>query len=118
MTAKYNVNHNLLGICAICGREMVRGPSVDWHHFVPRSETRRAKRKKGKPEENSKGEVLPIHKICHRKLHSLFTEKELAAEYHTPQAIAAHPDMQVFIAWVRKQPIEYYDNSRRALRKR
>jgi hypothetical protein len=113
---------------------MVAGMSVDWHHFIPRSQWRRLKKKQAM---NEKGKALPliksasklpakpavnepvaVHKICHRKLHSLFTEKELAEHYATPEAVIAHPAMQDFIAWVRKQPIEYYDNSRTAKRKK
>ena len=90
--------------CPICGREMRRGRSIDRHHFVPRSRGGR--------------QTEFVHRICHRKLHSLFTEKQLASEFSTPEAIHADPDMAAFIRWVRRKPAEYYDNSRTAKRKR
>ena len=69
---------------------MIEGPSVDRHHFVPRSEGGR--------------EAVPVHRVCHRKLHSLWTERELAQLFSTPEAIRAHPEMQRFIRWLQRKP--------------
>ena len=80
------------------------GRSVDRHHFIPRSRGGR--------------ETEFVHRVCHRKLHSLFTEKQLEREFATPEAIHADPDMAAFIRWVRRKPPEFYDNSRTARRKR
>ena len=81
-----------LGPCQICGREMLLGESVDRHHWQPKSQG-------GK-------EINYLHRICHRKLHSLFTNKELSAEFATPEAVRRHPEMRKFITWVRRQPPE------------
>lgn len=86
-----------LGLCPICGRPMIAGSSVNEHHFVPKSRKGREKR--------------PLHRICHRKIHSLFTEKELEVTYNTPESLVAHPEMAKFIAWVAKKPPEFYDGS-------
>lgn len=74
---------------------MVAGPSVDEHHWVPKSEGGRA--------------TAWLHRICHRTLHARFTEQQLARDYSTPEAIRADPDMAKFIKWVRKRPAEYMD---------
>lgn len=89
-----------LGPCPICGRPMIAGASVDRHHWVPRS--------------RGGQDQAYLHRICHRKIHSLWTEKELRDELNTPELICAHPDMQGFIAWVRKRPPEFYDGTRTA----
>lgn len=47
-----------------------------------------------------------LHRTCHRKLHTLFTDKELGAEFATSEAVRRHPEMQKFITWVRRQPPE------------
>jgi hypothetical protein len=83
-----------LGPCPICGRPMIEGPSVDRHHFVPRSEGGR--------------EAVPVHRVCHRKLHSLWTERELALLFSTPEAVHAHPEMQRFIRWLQRKPPEFW----------
>jgi hypothetical protein len=94
-----------LGDCPICGRPMVAGPSVDRHHFIPRSEG---------------GSVaMPVHRICHRKLHTLWTERELALLYRTPEAIRDHPEIQRFAQWLQRKPAEFWapTRSRRGARR-
>jgi HNH endonuclease len=78
-----------LGPCSLCGREMIQGDSLDRHHWQPKSQG-------GKESEY-------LHRTCHRKLHSLFTGKELASEVDTPEKARQHPQMQTFIRWVRRQ---------------
>ncbi|MCB9230456.1 MAG: HNH endonuclease [Bacteroidia bacterium] len=78
--------------CPICGRELVPGKSINEHHLVPKSE-------KGR-------ETVTLHVICHTKIHSVFTEKELADYYYTIERIISHEEMKKFISWVRKQPAE------------
>jgi hypothetical protein len=91
-------------ICSLCQRPLIAGPSVDEHHLVPRSHG-------GK-------ETHRIHRICHRKIHSVLTERQLAQSYNTWEALRAHPAIASFISWVQKKPPEYYDNSRTARDKR
>ena len=76
--------------CAICGRELIPGKNINAHHLIPKTF-------KGK-------ETITIHVICHTKIHSVFSERELFQYYHTPERIRNHPEMEKFIKWVRKQP--------------
>jgi len=76
--------------CPLCGREL-GSINVDRHHLVP-------KKFKGTAQ-------YPVHKICHRKIHSTFTERELFASYHTWEALRTSEEIRNFIAWVaRKEP--------------
>ncbi len=93
-----------LGNCPLCGRPLLAGKSVDEHHLLPKSEGGR--------------ETHTVHRICHRKIHATFTEKELARSYSTWEALRAHEDMAAFIVWVQKKAPEYYDNSVKAARRR
>jgi len=80
-------------VCALCERDV---PSLTEHHLTPRS--------KGKP-----GQVLPVVQICsacHRQLHALFTNDELATFLNSVDRIKSHPAMGRFLNWVRKQPPE------------
>jgi 5-methylcytosine-specific restriction endonuclease McrA len=90
--------------CPLCGRSLVAGKSIDEHHLVPKSQGGR--------------ETHTIHRICHRKIHATFTEKELARSYSNWAALQAHEDIAAFIAWVQKKSPEYYDNSVKAARRR
>lgn len=91
-------------ICPLCGRTMTPGVSVDEHHLVPRSQ-------------GGKSKSL-IHRICHRKIHATFSERELAQAYHTWAALQAHPEIAAFLRWVANKPPTFYDNSRRPARRR
>ena len=86
-----------LGHCLICLRKMYLGSSVDEHHLIPKTFG-------GK-------ETVTIHRICHQKIHSLFTERELQKQYHTIEALKTHPEMGKFILWVSKKPPMFYDHN-------
>lgn len=83
----------VLGDCGLCGRPMIAGPSVEEHHLLPRSQG-------GK-------ETVPLHRVCHRKIHAELSEKELARGYTTLDALRAHPDIAAFIHWVARKPPEF-----------
>lgn len=84
-----------LGPCPVCGRAMIEGPSVDRHHWVPKSEGGRA--------------TDFIHVVCHRMVHRVFDERELAGDYADPDAVRAHPEIARFVTWVRRKPADYVD---------
>ena len=83
-------------ICPICDREM-GSINVNRHHLIPKTHG-------GKDQ-------FKIHKICHRKIHATFTEKELEKVYHTWEELRAHPEIQKFVKWVQKKEIGYYAGS-------
>ena len=89
----------LLPVCPLCCRS-VPPAQQDAHHLVPRSEGGR--------------ETVILHRICHRQVHALFTEAELARQYATPQALLAHPRMQAFVQWVRRKPDDFYERTRKS----
>jgi hypothetical protein len=91
-----------LGPCPICGRPMVEGGSVDRHHLVPRSRGGR--------------ETVCLHRICHRKLHALWSEVELAKLFHDVETIRAHPEIRRFVAWLRNKPATFWAPTRTSRR--
>ena len=52
-----------------------------------------------------------MHKICHDKIHAVFTEIELKRFYNTIESLQANDEIGRFIKWVRKKEPEYYDKS-------
>ena len=80
------------------------GYSTNLHHLKPKC-------KKGK-------ETVELHKICHNKIHSLFTEKELLKYYHTVERILAYNEMAEFVKWVSNKPLDFYVNTKQNTRKR
>ncbi len=87
-----------LGPCPLCGRPMIEGSSVNEHHLVPKS-------LKGR-------DTITIHRICHSKIHSVFTERELYTHYHTVERLREHDEITKFIKWVRKQDPEFVGRNR------
>jgi|SaaInlStandDraft_4_1057021.scaffolds.fasta_scaffold12980_2 hypothetical protein len=51
--------------------------------------------------------MVMLHNTCHRKIHSVFSERELFNYYHTIDRIMENEDMQKFAKWVTKQPLEF-----------
>lgn len=82
-----------LGPCPLCGRSLIDGPTINKHHVV-------AKRLGGR-------ETHWIHRVCHSRIHSLFTERELLHPYNTFEALRAHPELEKFIAWVRRKDPQF-----------
>jgi hypothetical protein len=88
-------------ICPICDRP-IPDSQKDLHHLIPKS-------KGGKATEY-------LHRICHRQIHALFTETELAKRLNTAQALKEHPVMQKFIEWVKSKPDDFYERSAKSQR--
>lgn len=70
-------------------------PKLTVHHLRPRQTTKRQKAEIG-PTAN-------ICSACHRQIHALFDNKYLARELDSIEKLQAEPQMQKFLAWVRKQ---------------
>ncbi len=74
-------------ICALCERPVSH---VSRHHLVPKSE--------------GGTETVNLCSPCHATLHKFFTNRTLARQKHTIAALQQDPDIQRYLAWIRKQP--------------
>jgi 5-methylcytosine-specific restriction endonuclease McrA len=88
-------------LCPICNRQ-IPDSQKDAHHLIPKS-------KGGKTTEY-------LHRICHRQIHALFTETELATQFNTAASLKRHPEIQRFIHWVKSKPNHFYEKSRKSSR--
>ena len=92
-------------LCPLCGRPIP--PELESrHHLIP-------KLKGGKH-----GPIAILHQICHGKIHSVFTEAELARDYATIERLRDHPEIARFIGWVVKRPPDYRSSNRGNHRRR
>jgi len=82
--------------CPICNRES--DDTMTEHHLIPKS-------KKG-------SETVTLHGVCHSKIHSIFTNVELANWYHSVHLIMEHEAMQKFAKYMRNKPRNYKDSNR------
>lgn len=76
-------------ICPLCNRP-IPDSEKDAHHLVPKSKGGR--------------ETQYLHRVCHRQIHALLTETELAKTYNHVAALLAHPGIARFVAWVKTKP--------------
>lgn len=88
-------------ICPICGRSIPESQK-DAHHLIPKS-------KGGKSFEY-------LHRICHKQIHALFKENELAKVLNTAESLRNHSDMQTFINWVKNKPDDFYERAAKSSR--
>jgi hypothetical protein len=77
-------------ICSLCDRE-VPPHLLTLHHLTP-------KQKGGKAEDRA-----PMCRPCHKQLHALFSNTQLAREYASLEALKAAPQLAPFLKWIRKQ---------------
>ena len=90
-------------ICPLCERA-IPPAQRDAHHLVPKS-------KGGRRTEF-------LHRVCHRQIHALLTEVELARHYATVEALRAHPEIGSFVAWVKTKPDDFFVATRKSARLR
>ena len=83
-----------IGDCPICGRKMFDDGSVNKHHLIPKC-------RGGK-------ETFYLHMVCHQKIHSLWTDKELEEEFSDPATIKEHEEIQKFVIWLDKKTPGFY----------
>ena len=88
-------------ICPICGRSIPESQK-DAHHLIPKS-------KGGKSFEY-------LHRICHKQIHALFKENELAKVLNTAESLRNHSDMQTFINWVKNKSDDFYERAAKSSR--
>lgn len=78
------------GCCELCSREVAL---LTEHHLKPRSRLRRG--------ENS--DLALLCPACHKQIHSLFTNHQLASEYNSVARLRDEPRLAKFLKWVVKQ---------------
>ncbi|MFY8084835.1 MAG: HNH endonuclease [Rubrivivax sp.] len=92
-----------LPVCPLCERP-IPAPQQDRHHLVPKSRGGR--------------ETAYLHRVCHRQIHALFTEAELARQYASAEALLQHPEIRGFVAWVKTKPDGFFVATRKSRRVR
>lgn len=104
-------------VCKLCAREVAY---LTQHHLIPRAEHRRKKKRQGLTQEFL-STVIWICAPCHKNIHAVLTERELADDYNTVEKLLAYPAVMKFTAWVRKQadaPIRVRSSNEKRERKK
>ena len=100
-------------VCSFCGREV---PLNKRHHLIPRMKhNNRMKRLHTKEELMAQVDSCPS---CHKQVHAIFTEKELAETFNTVAKLLEHPEIRKFVDWIATKPADFGVRSRQAVRRR
>ena len=88
-------------ICPLCGRAI---PPLqrDEHHLIPKS--------------HGGHQTAVLHRICHRQIHAIFTETELARQYNSIELLKQQEEMVGFIEWVRSKPDDFFERTHKSRR--
>ena len=87
-------------ICALCGRAIPPGARASRHHLAPRL--------KG----GTNGATVRLHQICHSAIHARYSEAEIARRLADVESLAADPELQKFVSWVRQKPDDFHARTR------
>lgn len=85
-------------ICVLCDRPIIEGTESN-HHLIPK--------------QYFGNEKYPIHSICHKQIHHLFSNEVLAKNLNTIDKLRNQHNVKRFINWVQNQPIWIDHISRR-----
>jgi hypothetical protein len=87
--------------CELCGRPEVE---LTDHHLVPRSQHRRLRRRNPAFDVAAAREaVARLCRPCHKTVHAVLDERELAENYASVADLRQHPEIARFVSWVRRQ---------------
>jgi hypothetical protein len=82
--------------CELCERDWI---PLSYHHLIPRS-THDKVLKRGWHEKWELNKVAWLCGACHRCVHRVETNEELAKNWHTVEKLKERDDIQRFIRWV------------------
>ena len=82
--------------CPLCARPL--GARIEKHHVIPKS--------------RGGTDTVPLHPICHRKIHSVFSNRELEA-MGSIAALLRHDEIGKYVRWVSKRPPDFSSRTRR-----
>ncbi len=82
--------------CWLCERPIAT--RLQWHHTVPKA-------KKGR-------ETVPVHPICHRAIHTNFTNAQLAKIGGNRDKLLEYEVVAKFIEWVKDKPPDFHAPTR------
>jgi 5-methylcytosine-specific restriction protein A len=81
--------------CGLCERQVQQ---TSRHHLVPREEGGRY------------GDTVDLCQPCHSSVHRFLSNRELARQYATVEALREAEELQGYLSWIRKNKVEKIRN--------
>lgn len=86
--------------CELCAR----AAPLTRHHLIPRALHGKPRYRRRFDRAERLTAILWVCHACHRHLHAVLGERELADHYRRREALLAHPEIQAFVAWLSTKP--------------
>lgn len=83
--------------CGLCEREV---QATSRHHLVPREEG------------GKHGPTVELCQPCHSSVHRFLSNRALARQYASVEALRTAEELQTYLRWIRKQRVERISNRR------
>ena len=83
--------------CGLCEREV---QATSRHHLVPREEG------------DKHGPIVELCQPCHSSVHRFLSNRALARQYASVEALRDAEELQTYLRWIRKQRVERISNRR------
>lgn len=100
---RVDIDATELTACQLCARECSQ---LTRHHLIPLSRHNKNRTKKNFSKYDMTQQIAMLCRPCHSQVHRIFDNQELADYYHTLERLKQHSDMEKFINWVKKRPVE------------
>ncbi|GGC74245.1 hypothetical protein [Vreelandella lutescens] len=86
--------------CELCQRES----PLTKHHLIPRTLHNKPRYQKRHSREERLTAIVWLCHPCHKHIHRLYSERELADRFTTIEALMADADIRAFVDWLATKP--------------
>jgi 5-methylcytosine-specific restriction endonuclease McrA len=88
--------------CALCGRSQI---PLTRHHLIPQSHHNRGRTQRVYEKEEMLFLIAMLCRPCHSQVHAVLDNSSLVQQFNTVEALANHPDIAKFSAWIASKPV-------------
>ncbi len=99
--------------CELCGREA----PLTKHHLIPRALHGKPRYRRRFARSERLTAILWLCHPCHKHIHTVLGERELAEHYRSRESLIGHPEIRTFVEWLASKPAGFRPK-KRALRRR
>lgn len=89
------------GPCELCSRKVAE---LTRHHLIPQTRHRNRRNKRDFERSDVKHRIALLCRPCHAHVHATLDNKCLEREFNTVEALAVHPEIARFVAWIAQRP--------------
>ena len=96
--------------CELCQRP---DTELSRHHLIPRARHRKGEIRRKFDKAELTGRLALLCRSCHKFVHTVLSERQLANEYNTVNQLLTHPEIAKFVGWIAQRPFGFRVNTRR-----